>query len=155
MDRKHRIFGAGLVALAAGLLLTLEPAQAAREGGCNGGCCGSPKGRARGRTESYSAGERARGSETARGSAVQRATVVVDGGYSPESITVEAGRPVELTFIRKEKRGCGDVVQFPTLGLKRALEPGRKTLVTFTPKKAGPVPFTCSMEMYEGQVVVR
>jgi len=86
--------------------------------------------------------------------AVQRATIVINGGYSPETITVEAGRPVELTFVRREKSGCGDVVQFPSLGLKRSLKTGQKAVVTFTPKKAETVSFTCGMNMYRGQVVV-
>jgi len=86
--------------------------------------------------------------------AIQRATIVINGGYSPDTITVEAGRPVELTFVRKETSGCGDVVQFPSLGLKRSLKTGQKAVVTFTPKKAETVSFTCGMKMYRGQVVV-
>jgi plastocyanin domain-containing protein len=87
--------------------------------------------------------------------AIQRATIVINGGYSPDTITVEAGRPVELTFVRKETSGCGDVVQFPSLGLKRSLKTGQKAVITFTPKKAETVSFTCGMNMYRGQVVVR
>jgi YHS domain-containing protein len=86
---------------------------------------------------------------------VQRATIVIDGEYQPASVTVRAGRPVALTFVRKEDAGCGDVVQIPSLRLKRALEPGRKTVVTFTPRKTGAIPFTCGMGMYRGQVIVK
>jgi hypothetical protein len=39
---------------------------------------------------------------------IQQATVIIDGEYSPASIAVKAGRPVRLTFIRKEEAGCGD-----------------------------------------------
>jgi plastocyanin domain-containing protein len=85
----------------------------------------------------------------------QTATVVIDGGYTPALVTVKAGQPVQLTFIRKEKEGCGEEVQFPTLNLKRTLKPGEKTVVTFTPKKAGDIPFTCGMKMYEGKVVAK
>lgn len=87
--------------------------------------------------------------------AVQRATVVIDGGFSPANVQVRAGRPVELTFIRKESSGCGATVQFPALKLKRTLKPGQKTTVSFTPKKSGPLQFTCGMEMYRGQLTVR
>jgi YHS domain-containing protein/plastocyanin len=85
---------------------------------------------------------------------IQRATVVVDGGYSPASVAVKAGRPVQLTFVLKEAAGCGDVVYFPSLGLKRTLKTGQKTVVTFTPRQVGTVPFTCGMSMYRGQLVV-
>lgn len=62
---------------------------------------------------------------------------------------------MELTFLRKEASGCGDVVQFPTLGLTRTLVPGQETVIAFTPRKPGTVPFTCGMSMYRGQVIVK
>lgn len=90
-----------------------------------------------------------------RTSRLQRATVVVDGEYQPAQVSVKAGRPVELTFIRKEKSGCGNVVEIPSLKLKRALTVGRKTTVTFTPAKPGKIAFTCGMGMYQGTILVR
>ena len=85
---------------------------------------------------------------------MQKATVVVDNGFSPRSIWVKPGQPVQLTFVREEESGCGGTLLLPSLGLKRTLEPGEKTTVTFTPKKEGAVSFTCGMKMYRGQVVV-
>lgn len=87
---------------------------------------------------------------------VQRATVIVDGGYSPASLNVQAGKPVQLTFVRREKFGCGDVVQIPSLKLKtKALKSGEKASLTFTPKTTGSLRFTCGMNMYEGTVMVQ
>lgn len=86
---------------------------------------------------------------------VQKATVVINGGYSPATVAVKAGKPVQITFVRKEANGCGNVVRFPGLNVERTLKTGEKTVVTFTPKKAGNIPFTCGMGMYRGQVVVR
>jgi len=86
---------------------------------------------------------------------VQKATVVIDGEYLPGQISVRAGKPVELTFIRKEKVGCGDIVQFPTLGLRKSLKSGEKAVIRFTPKKAGTIPFTCGMKMYKGRLAVK
>jgi YHS domain-containing protein len=86
---------------------------------------------------------------------VQRATVTVDGAYSPQSLSFQAGKPVELSFVLKEKSGCGDVVQFPSLAIKKELKRGKPTVVTFTPKKAGAIPFTCRMGMYKGRVIVK
>lgn len=93
--------------------------------------------------------------KASRNAQVQRATVVVDGEYQPAQVSVKAGRPVELTFIRKEKSGCGNVVEIPSLKLKRALTVGRKTTVTFTPAKPGKIAFTCGMGMYQGTILVR
>jgi YHS domain-containing protein/plastocyanin len=86
---------------------------------------------------------------------IQRATIVINGQYQPATVTIRAGRPVELTFVRQEASGCGDVVQFPSLGVKRTLKTGEKAVVSFTPSKPGTVPFTCGMSMYRGQVVVK
>lgn len=90
-----------------------------------------------------------------RQASVQQATVVIDGGYQPATVRVKVGRAVQITFVRKEKTGCGDVVQFPTLGEKHTLKPGEKAVVSFTPSKPGAVPFTCGMGMYKGAVVAR
>ena len=86
---------------------------------------------------------------------VQKATVVINGGYSPATVAVKAGRPVQITFVRKEASGCGNVVRFPGLNVERTLKTGEKTVVTFTPKKAGTTAFTCGMGMYRGQVVAK
>lgn len=85
----------------------------------------------------------------------QKVTVVIDRGYTPSKLTVKAGRPVHLTFHRKEASGCGEEVVIPALRVKRKLKPGGTTLVTFTPSKSGTLRFTCGMEMYKGHVVVQ
>jgi plastocyanin domain-containing protein len=138
MMKPKRLMLALTAALAAGAWLSAQPARAA--GDC--GCCDQ-------------AAPRDREVKAREEKGVQRATVAVDGGYSPATVSVKAGQPVELTFLRKEESGCGDLVQFPTLGLKRALKTGEKTILTFTPKNAGTIAFTCGMNMYRGQVVVK
>jgi hypothetical protein len=91
----------------------------------------------------------------AKASGVQRATIVINGEYQPGQVRVKAGRPVELTFVLREQAGCGEVLQFPALKLKRTLRPGEKTKVAFTPQKSGTIAFTCGMNMYRGQVLVQ
>lgn len=86
---------------------------------------------------------------------VQRATVIIDGEYRPARVQVKAGRPLELTFIRKERVGCGDVVLIPALGLKKTLKPGERAVVRVTPRRSGTIAFTCGMKMYKGQIAVR
>ncbi len=87
---------------------------------------------------------------------VQRATIQVDNGvYSPANLTVTSGKPVEFTFIGGKAMGCGASLVFPDLGIKKQLAPGKKTVVTFMPKKSGPLRFTCAMNMYQGRVTVK
>jgi len=85
----------------------------------------------------------------------QLATIVIDGGvYSPASVTVKKGVPVELTFKAGENPGCGSTVVFKSLNVTG--EVGSKPVVIkFTPKEAGTIAFTCGMGMYSGEVVVK
>jgi P-type Cu+ transporter len=52
---------------------------------------------------------------------VQRATVTVRDGYSPEMIRVRQGVPVELTFDRQETGDCTSRVVFPDFRISAAL----------------------------------
>ena len=85
---------------------------------------------------------------------VQKFTVKVDGTYSPSSLSVNAGKPVEITFIKGKNVGCGGTVVFSSLGITRELK-SAKTVVAFTPRKAGKIAFACPMGMYEGSVTVK
>jgi plastocyanin len=85
---------------------------------------------------------------------VQKATITVDNGFSPSTITVKAGQPVQLTFDTKHK-ACASSVVFKSLGITKALKDGTKTVVTFTPKKPGSIGYACSMNMFKGTIVVK
>ena len=41
---------------------------------------------------------------------IQEVTILVQGGYEPSTIEVDAGRPVRLTFDRRENNPCSDEV---------------------------------------------
>ena len=85
---------------------------------------------------------------------IQKFTVKVDGTYSPSNINVKAGKPVEITFTKGEDVGCGGTVVFSSLGITKELKTD-KTVVAFTPKKAGTIAFSCPMGMYKGSVTVK
>lgn len=84
---------------------------------------------------------------------VQRVTVVVNNGFSPAKIRVKAGQPVLLTFDTKNK-GCASTVTFKGMKITKQLQDGKKTVVEFTPKKAGTITYTCGMNMLKGTIVV-
>ncbi|GAB4462507.1 MAG: hypothetical protein OHK0029_29490 [Armatimonadaceae bacterium] len=89
-------------------------------------------------------------------SAVQKATVRIDEGtYFPNNLRVQAGKPVEITFVAGKSVGCGDVVALPDLKIKKALDKSGKAVVRFTPKKSGTLRITCGMGHYSGTIVVR
>ncbi len=86
--------------------------------------------------------------------AVQKITIVVDNGFKPETVKVKAGQPVQLTFDVKH-RSCASTVVFESLKITKNLQDGKKTIVKFTPKKAGTIRYACGMGMLKGSVSVK
>ena len=79
--------------------------------------------------------------------------MLVKNGYDPDTIMVEAGRPVRLHFYRDETAECSERVVFDGLGIDEPLPPFRTTTIEFTPAAAGDYPFRCGMSMIRGRVV--
>ena len=84
----------------------------------------------------------------------QEVLVVVRGGYSPDTIRVEAGRPVRLMFERQEADPCSERVIFDSLGVTADLPEGEMVPVEFTATEPGDHEFTCQMGMLRGKVIV-
>lgn len=93
----------------------------------------------------------------ARGSAggVQEVRVLVKGGYEPDTVLVEAGRPVRLLFYRDETAECSEKLIFETLGIEKSLPPFETTPVEFTPTAPGDYPFRCGLAVLRGRVVAQ
>ncbi len=85
----------------------------------------------------------------------QEIRVLVKGGYEPDTIPVEAGRPVRLLFYRDETEECSSRVIFDGLGIDRDLPEFETTVVEFTPKQAGDYPFHCGLSVMHGRVVAQ
>ena len=86
---------------------------------------------------------------------VQRVTIRVEGGYDPSIIEVAAGRPVELTFDRRETNPCSEELVVSALGIRRELPAFQKTTIALTPPVPGRYEFTCGMGMMHGAIVAR
>lgn len=89
------------------------------------------------------------------GSGAQEISIVVDGGYAPNSISVERGRPVRLLFDRRDQGSCTEEVALPDFGVRRFLPTGQVTAIEFTPDKPGIHEFACGMGMVRGKLTVR
>ena len=86
----------------------------------------------------------------------QTATVIVsEQGYEPPEVTLRAGAPARITFVRTTDKTCGTEVVFPSLNIKRALPLHEPVVIEFTPAKSGDIAFACGMNMLHGTVVVR
>jgi plastocyanin domain-containing protein len=90
----------------------------------------------------------------AAGAGPQAVRVVVKGGYDPDRIVVEKGRPVRLDFYRDETSSCSDTVVFGDFGISKPLPAFKTTPVEFTPDRAGEFTFTCGMNMLRGKLIV-
>jgi plastocyanin domain-containing protein len=85
---------------------------------------------------------------------VQEIAVTVKGGYSPDTILVQAGKTVRLQFYRDETADCSERVVFEHFGIDRMLPAFETTTVEFTPHEPGEYPFRCGMSMMKGLLVV-
>ena len=87
-------------------------------------------------------------------SGYQEAMVLVKGGYTPNVIVVEHGRPVRLNFRREETAACSEMVIFGDFGKSAKLPTGEIVPVEFLPEKPGEYDFSCQMGMLHGKLVV-
>ena len=84
----------------------------------------------------------------------QEAMVLVKGGYTPDVIVVERGRPVRLNFVRAESASCSEMVLFPDFNKSAKLPEGETVPVEFMPEQAGEFEFQCQMGMLRGKLIV-
>jgi len=85
---------------------------------------------------------------------VQEVRVIVKGGYTPDTIVVQAGKPVRLQFYRDETADCSERVVFERFGIDQQLPAFQTTAVEFTPDQPGEYAFRCGMNMLKGLLVV-
>jgi len=84
----------------------------------------------------------------------QEAMILVKGGYTPDVIVVEHGKPVRLNFRREESAVCSEMVLFPTFNKSAKLPEGQVVPVEFLPEKPGEYEFACQMGMLRGKLIV-
>ena len=87
-------------------------------------------------------------------SGYQEAMVLVKGGYTPDIIVVQHGKPVRLTFRREETAACSEMVVFGDFHKSAKLPEGESVPVEFVPDKPGEYEFTCQMGMLRGKLIV-
>lgn len=85
----------------------------------------------------------------------QTATVVVKGGYSPETVVLKKGVPATINFDLKDSTACLSHVVFDKLGVDRDLTKQPVTKIDVPTDKAGDINFACGMNMFHGKVVVK
>lgn len=83
----------------------------------------------------------------------QEQMVLVKGGYTPDVIVVERGKPVRLNFVRQESASCSEMVMLPAFNKSANLPEGETVAVEFLPKEPGEYEFQCQMGMLRGKII--
>jgi plastocyanin domain-containing protein len=84
----------------------------------------------------------------------QEAMILVKGGYTPDVVIVQHGKPVRLNFRREETASCSEMVLLPDFGKSAQLPTGETVAVEFIPKDPGEYEFACQMGMFRGRLIV-
>ena len=81
--------------------------------------------------------------------------IIVEGGYSPEVVSIPKGKTTKLNFIRKDPTDCLEEVVLGDFKVRRHLPLNQKVTIELTPQKTGEFGYSCGMNMYQGTIVVR
>ncbi len=85
----------------------------------------------------------------------QRATIIVsNSGYSPNYLSVQVNKPVQLTLESNETYSCALSFVLKEFNVSVDLKPTDSQTISFTPTKKGRYTYTCSMGMYSGTLDV-
>lgn len=80
--------------------------------------------------------------------------IIVEGGYSPNVISIPQGKPTTLNFLRKDPSSCLEEVVLSDFKIKKYLPLNQKTSITITPKRTGEFVYACGMNMFHGKIIV-
>lgn len=69
-------------------------------------------------------------------------------------MSLRAGMPARITFVRITDKTCGTKVAFPSLNINRALAQNEQVVIEFTAAKTGDGAFACGMNVLHCTVVV-
>lgn len=74
-------------------------------------------------------------------------------GYSPSTLRVKQDAPVRWVITSESSFSCASSLVVPSLNIKKNLKKG-ENIIEFTPTEKGTIPFSCSMGMYRGSIIV-
>lgn len=80
--------------------------------------------------------------------------VIVEGGYSPNVISIRKDKLTTLNFIRKDPSSCLEEVVIPEFKIRKYLALNKTAPIKITPKKTGTFEVSCGMNMFHGKIIV-
>lgn len=80
--------------------------------------------------------------------------IVVEGGYSPNVISIPNNKTTTLNFIRRDPSSCLEEIVIPDFKIRKYLPLNKTTQVQVTPKESGTFEISCGMNMFHGKLKV-
>lgn len=80
--------------------------------------------------------------------------IIVDGGYSPEAISIPKGKTTRLNFTRRDPSNCLEDVVLGDFRVRKNLPLNQKVMIEITPKESGEFTYACGMNMHHGKIIV-
>lgn len=87
--------------------------------------------------------------------AAESIDITVDGGYTPQVISVPKGQLTTINFLRRDPSSCLEEVVLPEFKVRKYLPLNQKVSLVINPQKSGEFPFACGMNMFHGKIIVR
>lgn len=81
--------------------------------------------------------------------------IKVEGGYTPEVISIPLGKETKINFTRTDPNACLEEVVLSDFKIRKKLPLNQETSVKITPQKKGEFIFSCGMNMYHGKIIVK
>ena len=82
-------------------------------------------------------------------------TIIVEGGYSPNTIVLQKGKTTTVSFLRKDSNSCLEEIVVGDFHIRKYLPLHKKISINLTPEVVGEFPFSCGMNMYHGKIIVK
>ncbi len=80
--------------------------------------------------------------------------IIVEGGYSPETISIPKGKTTKLNFLRKDPNSCLEEVVLGDFKIRKTLPLNQKVTIELTPQVPGEFTYSCGMGMFHGKIIV-
>ncbi len=87
-------------------------------------------------------------------SAMDSIDIVVDGGYTPETISIPKSKTTKLNFLRKDSNSCLEEVVLGDFKIRKTLPLNQKVTIELTPQISGEFTYSCGMGMFHGKIIV-
>ena len=81
--------------------------------------------------------------------------IIVEGGYSPDVISIPKGKTTKLNFLRKDPSSCLEEVVLGDFKIRKQLPLNQRVTIELTPQEAGEFKYSCGMNMYHGKIIVK